>query len=262
MDSPEKYPALKDKYTNALNYEGNVVQSCIHCHQIGDAQRQFYREAGKTIPEKVLFPYPHPKSVGLILDPEEMATVKKVTPGSPAAAAGFQAGDEVKTLNGQPLLSIADVQWVLHNTDPAGGVVPAEVDRGGKRVALELSLEKDWRRAGDISWRVTSWGLRRMSTGGMKLEPLPTEDRHRLKIPAESMALLVRHVGQYGPHAAAKNAGFQPGDVIVEFDGRDDLLTDSAVLAYGVTQKKPGDQVAVAILRNGKKRTLKLPMQK
>ena len=64
FDSPEKYPALKDKYTNALNYQGNVVQSCIHCHQIGDAQRQFYRDAGKPIPEKILFPYPHPEKRG------------------------------------------------------------------------------------------------------------------------------------------------------------------------------------------------------
>ncbi len=262
VDSPEKYPALKDKYTNALNYQGNVVQSCIHCHQIGDAQRQFYRAAGKPLPEKLLFPYPHPKSIGLILDPEEMATVKKVTPGSPAAAAGFQAGDEIKIMNGQPLLSIADVQWVLHNTDPAGESVPVDVERGGQRVALELALKKGWRQAGDISWRATSWGLRRMATGGMKLEPLPAEDRKRLDVPENSMAILVRHVGQYGPHAAAKKAGFQPGDVIVQFDGRDDLLTDSAVLAYGVTQKKPDDQVPVTILRNGKKRTLKLPMQK
>src|SRR4051812_42601295 len=30
---PEKYPTL-GKYTSALNYEGNVVQSCIHCHQV------------------------------------------------------------------------------------------------------------------------------------------------------------------------------------------------------------------------------------
>lgn len=36
--SPEKYPLLRDRYTDALDYEGNVVKSCIHCHQIGDAQ--------------------------------------------------------------------------------------------------------------------------------------------------------------------------------------------------------------------------------
>ena len=160
------------------------------------------------------------------------------------------------------MLSIADVQWVLHNTNPAGGNVPVQIERNGRRVDLELSLGKGWRRAGDISWRASSWGLRRMAMGGMKLEPLPAEDRKRLDIPEQSMALLVRHVGQFGPYAAAKKAGFQPGDVIVEFDGREDFMTDSALLTYGVTVKEAGDQVPVTILRNGKKRTLKLPMQK
>ena len=40
--SPEKFPSLKEKYTDSLNYEGNVVQSCIHCHQIGDAQKSVF----------------------------------------------------------------------------------------------------------------------------------------------------------------------------------------------------------------------------
>jgi hypothetical protein len=38
--SPEKYPALKDKYAATLDAGENVVKSCIHCHQIGDAQRE------------------------------------------------------------------------------------------------------------------------------------------------------------------------------------------------------------------------------
>jgi hypothetical protein len=41
--TPEKFPSLAEKYTSTLNYEGNVVQSCIHCHQIGDALRDYYR---------------------------------------------------------------------------------------------------------------------------------------------------------------------------------------------------------------------------
>ena len=69
--SPEQYPSLKDRYTDSLNVTGDVVKSCIHCHQIGDAQREWYRAAGKPIPTKVLYPYPHPKSIGLTLDPNE-----------------------------------------------------------------------------------------------------------------------------------------------------------------------------------------------
>ncbi len=262
VDSPEQYPSLKDQYESTINYQGDVVKSCIHCHQIGDAQRDIYRTAGKPMPETLLFPYPHPKMLGLILDPEEKATVKQVTPGSLAAEAGLKAGDKIQTLQGQPILSIADVQWVLHNTDPKGGMLIFKIDRNGKPTDLKLTVEDGWRRAGDISWRVSAWGFRRMSTGGLKLDPLPQEQRDKIDLASDQMALLVQHVGQYGPHAAAKNAGFRQGDIIVEFDGRTDLMTDSELLAYGVTEKKAGDQVSVTILRNGKKQTLKLPMQK
>ncbi len=75
------------------------------------------------------------------------------------------------------------------------------------------------------------------------------------------MALRIKHVGQYGAHAAGKKAGFQTDDVLVSYDGRTDLMTDSDVLRYGVTARQSGDVVAVEILRGSERKTLKLPMQ-
>ncbi len=261
FSSPEQYPSLKDKFTNALNYEGNVVKSCIHCHQIGEAQRSYYRAADKPIPESILYPYPHPKSLGLILDPEEMATVKSIEENSIADHAGLRAGDAIETFNGQPILSIADVQWVLHRIDPAGGTVPLTVNRNGKPVSLTLTVEPGWRRAGDISWRVSSWSLRRMATGGMVLDELSDQQRREMNLSDTSMALNVKHVGQYGDHAAAKKAGFREGDIILAFDGHDDLNTEASLLRYGVTKRKAGDVVDVTVLRNGDRKTMRLPMQ-
>ncbi|MEO1528266.1 MAG: Trx7/PDZ domain-containing (seleno)protein [Planctomycetota bacterium] len=170
--SPERYPSLKDDFTDSLNYEGNVVKSCIHCHQIGDARREYYWQAKKPIPDKVLWPYPHPKTLGLIMDPNELATVKEVTPGSVAADAGFRQGDVIDALEGQPLLSIADIQWVLDQVDSAGGEIVADVTRQNRQGKLRLKLEEGWRKNGDLSWRVSTWGLRRMASGGMVLEPI------------------------------------------------------------------------------------------
>lgn len=259
--SPEKYPVLKEKYGPELNYSGNVVQSCIHCHQIGDAQREYYRALKQPMPEKVLFPYPHPKSVGLILDPDQKATVKEVTPDSPASAAGFRAGDVIQRLAGQPLLSIADVQWVLQQVDPQGGNVKAEILREGRPATVTLKLEAGWRRAGDISWRASSWGLRRMSTGGIVLESLTADERSEAGASGEGMALRVKHVGQFGAHAAAKQAGFQKDDVVIEFDGKSDLRTEADVFRHAVTARVIGDQIPVVVLRDKKKITLTLPMQ-
>ncbi len=259
--APEKFPALSDKYTATLNYEGDVVKSCIHCHQIGDAERDFYRKQGQPIPETVLFPYPHPKSIGLVLDPQERAKVVSVTADSPADRAGFQPGDSIRSLAGQPLVSMADVQWVLHNTAPEGASLAVAVTRAGEFQNLTLQLPSGWRRADQIGWRASAWGLRRMSTGGLQLESTTAETRQAAGVQGNGMALRVKHVGQYGPHAAAKQAGFQPGDILISVDGQTNLLTEDEVLAYGVTKCQPGDQVPTVVRRNGKDVKLQLPIQ-
>lgn len=260
--TPEKFPALRDKYSDSLNYSGDVVRSCIHCHQIGDAVRDFYRTRNVPIPETVLYPYPHPTVVGWTLDPKSKATLKAVTDGSAAEQAGFRAGDEILTLNGQPILSSADVQWVLNQVSPEGDTVQATVNRNDSELTLSVKLERGWRKAGDLSWRVSSWGLRRMSTGGLRLLAADSEERRRYDIPEGQMALKVDHVGQYNAHAAAKRAGFRKGDLLISVDGRTDLLTEDDLLVYGVTHKKPGEKAVVTVLRNGRQQTLHLPMQK
>lgn len=214
---PEQFPSLKGKYGAKLDYEGKVVQSCIHCHQVGEALRLVARSAEKPISQKVLYPYPNPKALGLVLDPKEKAKVKQVVAGSSAEQDSFLAGDEIVTLSGQPLLSIADVQWVLHHAGDTDKL-KADVLRGGQKQSLTLTLAKGWRQLDDISWRATSWDMRRMTLGGLRLESLPEDLRER-KLPSDQLALLVKHVGQYNDHAVAKRAGFLKDDVLIAIDG-------------------------------------------
>ncbi len=257
---PEEMPLLQVKYKSELDYQGKVAQSCIHCHQIRDTERRMLREANQPLPEKVLFPYPMPDVLGMQLDPRELATIKQVAAGSAAAKAGLAAGDKLVTLDGQSLLSIADVQWVLHNA-AAPTELPVVVERAGKQVKLTLPLAKDWRRADEISWRPTSWELRRMATGGLLLEALPAAERAKLKLAEDRMALRVKHVGQYGEHAAAKNAGFQKDDVLVRVNGSTTLLTETQLFALAMNEHRPGDKLPVTVLRGGKEVELELPLQ-
>mgnify|MGYP002633136320 FL=1 len=259
--SPEKYPSLKGKFTDALNYKGDVVKSCIHCHQIGDARRDFYWNAKKPIPDRILWPYPHPKSVGLVMNPDELATVQEVLLNTPAASAGLRSGDSIASFDGQPMLSTADVQWVLHNVDPDGASVPLVVNRGGRTTNLSLSLDKDWRKKGDLSWRVSTWGLRRMAAGGLVLNVATAEEGRPKEFSPDAMALLVRRAGKYGPHGTARKVGFREGDIITSFDGRDDLMTEQELLTYVATSKKHGDRVAVDVLRDDRRMSFKLPIQ-
>jgi serine protease Do len=257
--TPRDYPTLSTRYQPALDYEGKVAQSCMHCHQIREAQRLVYRTQGMPIPNEVLFPYPDPQVLGLKLDPASIAKVERVSPNSPADKAGVKPGDEFVSLAGQPLLSIADVQWVLHNT-PAAARVSAEIRRGGESQSLTLTLSEGWRH-GDISWRVTSWDLRRMAFGGMRLDSVSAEDRRTAHLPARGLALRVRHVGEFGNHAVAKRAGVQKGDVIVSYDGQDREMTESDLIAHAVQRKKPGDEVSIVVLRGGERKSMTIALQ-
>lgn len=259
--SPEKLPQLSGKYGATINYEGNVVQSCIHCHQIGDAVKQHARNQGGKLPDQILFPYPHPKALGLILNPRERAIVTRVEADSLADKAGFRAGDEIQKLSGQTPLSIADVQWVLHHTPAAGGAVAATVLRGGKSLDLELKLPEGWKQLDDIAWRASSWELRRMGLGGLFLKKMPVEMRESLKLPSDKFVLRAQHVGQYAPHNAAKEAGFKVGDILVSFDGKSDFARETDLLEYALNELKPGSSVPVVIWRDGKnvELTLKIP---
>ncbi len=259
---PEQFPTLRGKYGPKLDYEGNVVRSCIHCHQIGDAQRAHHLQKDGAIPDRVLFPYPHPKAIGLVMDPQERALVKRVEAGSPAAAAGFAAGDVITRMEGQPLLSIADIQWVLQQVPADGGQVSAEVTRGGRasKTSLTLELPAGWRRQDDIAWRASSWELRRHALGGLYLRTLDAEGRESLRVGSGQMALRAQHVGEFPPHDRAKRAGFRKGDVVVSFDGRKDFLRETDLLAYALEQAKIGKQVQVEIVREGQPLRLQLPV--
>lgn len=260
IDVPERFPSLKEKYKATLDYAGDVMPSCIHCHQVREAGRKMIRGAGKPFADDVLYPYPMPDLLGLSLDPTAKARVKRVAPDSPAQADGFRAGDEIVSLAGQPMISIADVQWVLHRAE-APVKIAAKVRRNAKTLSLTLTLAEGWRRKGDISWRTTTWDLRRMALGGLRLDDISDEERRRSDLTHDSMALRVRHVGQFGPHAAAKRAGVRKGDMIVAFDGRTDRMSETDLLAHVLEGRKPGDRINVTLLRHGERIKLELPVQ-
>lgn len=259
--APEKFPSLSAKYTDRLDYENDVVKSCIHCHQIGDARREYYWHRNEPIPDKLLFPYPHPKSIGMILDPHKAATIKAVGPDSPAEESGLKAGDQIVSMNGQPLLSMADVQWVLHNLPSEANTVQLKVKRENAPLSVGLALPNEWRALDDTDWRVSSWLMCRMALGGMRLDSMNAEQRKEAGI-ADGMALKVRSMGRYNAHATARRNGFKEGDIIRVYDGQTDFKRESDLFAYAGKNLKAGQRVSIKVLRQGSEKELKLPIQK
>jgi hypothetical protein len=257
---PVEFPTLAGKYERELNWEGKVVQSCVHCHQIGDAYRAYYRNASKPIPDELIYPMPAPETIGLVLDTQKAATVKDVTPGSAAASAGIKAGDEILSANGQPLISIADFAWVLHHAaDPS--LLKLQLKREGQEETHVIALPAGWRSHTDISTRVGTWPMRAMAFGGMILVDLDDAARASRGLPPDGMALLVKFVGAFGIHGEAKKAGFQVNDVLLSVDGSKERMSESQIIGKLLHDHPQKDQVKTMVRRGEQQIDLKLPMQ-
>jgi serine protease Do len=163
-------------------------------------------------------------------------------------------------LSGQPLISIADVSWILHQTPDTGALI-ATVQRNGSEKTLTLNLPAGWKTKSDISRRVGTWGMRAMAMGGLFCEDLNNEDRAKRKLNTDTMALFVKHAGEYGIHAAAKKAGFQKDDVIVELDGISHRATESEIIGHLIQKHTPGEKVKAIVLRGDQRLDLMLPIQ-
>jgi hypothetical protein len=258
--TPVEFPTLAAKYQSKLDWDGKVVQSCVHCHMVGDASRAYYRSRNEAVPAEWIYPQPSPEVIGLLLSNDAVARVDGVAPGSLADKAGFRPGDHLVSLGAQPLLSIADVSWALHRA-PNEGEITASIQRDGREVEIRMQLPADWRTKADIARRVGTWPMRAMAFGGMKLEDLDDAERDAAGIARDTMALRVIHVGEYGSHAAAKKEGFRPKDIVLEVAGRNQRTSESALIGYLLLQHRPGEKLPAVVLRGAERVRLSLPQQ-
>ncbi len=258
--TPVNIPTLDGKYRLELDWQGKVVPSCVHCHQISDALRTVHRNKREPMPEELVYPMTAPETIGLTLAQDSIGRIESVAAGSIAARSGLMKGDDIISVGGQPIISVADVAWVLHRT-PATGSIPIVVNRAGGTVKATLELPVDWRMKSDISRRAGTWGMRAMATGGLQLEELSDAERKAKELPTDAMALRVKHVGEYGKHAAAKRAGFLKDDVVVEVDGVTKRTSEGELIGQLLRKHPAGAVVNARVLRGGKRVELKLPMQ-
>lgn len=236
----ELYPKLRN-FSATVDFQGRANGTCIHCHQIHQAQREMTRNANQPFPDKLLYKFPMPEATGFQLDPKKRATVLRVEPNSPAAAASLRPGDELLNAAGQPLVSVADFQWILHHMPDNGGDIPLKVRRAGKTGDLNLVLGDDWKKKGQFNWRTSTWDMRRMALGGLVLKPKRSGG-----------GLYVHYVGWHGAHNVAKNAGVLEKDEILEFGGIKNPQTEEELIAHILNTTKKGDTVNMKVKRGGR----------
>jgi hypothetical protein len=234
----EKTPAAK-KHGRMQRMRGGKG-SCVHCHEVHRTAIDSYFLTKKALPDRMLWMYPHPEVVGLSLDRDKSARVVSVAPDSAAARAGLQAGDDIVFFAGQPLVSIADFQWVLHISPDEGGTLPVTVLRDKEDVDLEMELAPLWRRKGDFGWRYRVAGYAAWLWGGVSLADRP-----------DGVLVTNRSPPWFKKTNRDARQALNRGDLIVEVDKKTGW-TRSTYLAYLMREKKPGSVVKLKVQRGGK----------
>jgi hypothetical protein len=247
-DRPEHIPGLQQRAQGTT-----TRQTCIHCHMVKEYALRAKWEAGK-LSLADLQVYPLPDNIGLKIDVQDGLAIRFVEPGSPAAEAGLEKGDELVSLGGQPLVSMADIQWVLH-TSPNETDLKATLRRRGQLLEMKIVLSGDWKKS-DIAWRASSWyGLRQ----GLKLDPLPAAEKSNRGLDANALALVVKNMFGQG-RTKLEQAGLKMGDVIVAVDGKSQPMNESEFLIDLRLRHGPRDSVKLSVLRGEDRKELSVPL--
>jgi len=246
--TPLDMPGMERKEKLA---ETTARNNCIHCHMVHDAEQNQWRKEG-TLTLDRLYRWPLPDNAGMHIDRDDGRRIESVRADSPAAKSGLAAGDVITHVNGQPITSIADIQWVLHNTPAGGGTIDVLAQRDGKPQNHALTLDKGWKKI-DFTWRGSGWSLR--PSPGFWAPVLTDAQTKALgdAIPPGSTPIRVQYIAANQPEGkAAKQAGLKEGDVILAVDGQPMNMTPKAFQMHVRLDHKPGDTLNLHVLRNGK----------
>jgi serine protease Do len=193
------------------------------------------------------------KSLGL--PKQEGALVADVTPGGPAAKAGFQQGDVILSFNGHDINKVRDLPIVVAQT-PVGNDAKIHVWR--KSGETDLTAKVAQMPENPQVARNTSPGNNRnggdataqnSSAMGLRLAPLNSEWRQRLHLGRDVKGVVVTGVADDSPLA---DLGLQRGDVIESVNQKPTTTTQEVATALREAKNAKGSQnVLILLNRNG-----------
>ncbi len=219
--------------------------------------------------------------------------VEKVVDGSPAAAAGIQAGDVIVSFNGEAVTSSRKLTRLLNEVSP-DHVVKVTVIRGGAERDMSVTVGK----RPMPKWDESSFNLKfpdnfpNVDIPNIpmpKIQPMPKIDVMPNidvvpNLPNWNGDDFVFHIGggrqigvgimpltkQLAEHFGVENgllvnnvrenspaakAGLKAGDIIVEAEGK--AVRGDGDLVRAINEKK-GGEVTLTIVRNGNRQTIKV----
>jgi serine protease Do len=191
------------------------------------------------------------KSLGL--PKEEGALVADVTPGGPAAKAGFQQGDVILSFNGHQIDKVRDLPIVVAETkvgDDANVHVwrkSGETDLTAKIAQMPDNPQIATNGRGNNSDNGAT--AQNGSAMGLHLAPLNSDWRQRLHIAKDVKGVVVTGVTDNSPLA---DLGLQRGDVIESVNQKPVVTPGEVASALNAAKSAKGDQnVLILLNRNG-----------
>lgn len=205
--------------------------------------------------------------------------VVEVTPQSPAWKSGFRTGDRVIGLGGEAVTTIDQFASVLQTYAP-GEPIKFLVQRQGRSVILTAVLQ-DRGMAQRVQGNLPAQGNmpgtagrgttgRRPATPYQPLSgPLPNNDGMALGVSVSNLSDAFRQqfgvpvfrgaaISEVIVGSPAERAGLQPGDCIVEIDGRMILFADDVVNA--MRSAVSGQTLTVGYYRGARKMITQVPV--
>jgi len=198
--------------------------------------------------------------------------VEEVEPDSPAAKAGFKAGDVVSEFDGERVRSARQFMRLVQETS-VGRSVAAVVTRDGQRVTLNVEPEAkgsvtQWNRSGDFVYSLPlpkaspPMVLKRdgfppsfddliagASQLGVQVNDLPPQLSEYFGVKEGVLVTTVR------ADSNASRAGVKAGDVITSLNGG--AVSSAADLRRRTQRLEAGDEFTIAVVRDKKPLTLK-----
>lgn len=245
--------------SNKVKLKGKTERAnCIHCHMIHDAEHRAWN-ANDTFSIEKVWRYPLPDNLGLAIDASDGRIVERVTPNSPADHAGLQAGDEIVTINGQVITSIADMQWVFHNAPRDNAQFAIEYHRGDSLQTANVQTRENWKKT-DFSWRGSMWSM--PPSMGIWTPIANDEERNRHQIADSEPALVARWINQSRPNArAAVEAGLQTGDLILGING-EPFDGDAKEFHHHIRLNHHSKEILpLDVLRDGQRISIEIPIE-
>ncbi len=242
---PMDHSAMRRKMANRKD-------SCIHCHDIKAADLEHNRRQGR-LQKYQIYTYPSPSRLGVHLDTQVHNKIKSIDRRSPAATAGLRAGDVLKSVDQQRVLTFADVTRVLELA-PETGTVTFEVERAGQTVAAKIRVTKGWRKNVDASWR-PSTGSVGPSTG-IWGKRVPDQQRRQYGLSTKTMAVRVTYIWSKW----AKGSGIRHNDIVIALNGYKADVNMRQLAAHLHLTGEWGDRFTFTVLRGGRKMDIKIQL--